>query len=66
MTKHELILMQDTIKEIHDRMGNEMITEAIYRDLYSQMSGIRKLLYATGRDVLIDCLGNVTIVKVGD
>ena len=66
MTKHELSLMQNTIKEIYDRMGNEMITEAIYRDLYSQMTGIRKLLYATGRDVLIDCLGNATIVKVGD
>lgn len=66
MTQHELTLMQNTIKEIHDRMGNEMTTEFVYRDLYSQMTGIRRLLYATGRDVLIDCLGNVTIIKVGD
>ena len=43
-----------------------MTTEFVYRDLYSQMTGIRRLLYATGRDILIDCLGNVTIIKVGE
>lgn len=63
MTQHELSLMQDTIQEIYDRMGHEMLPEPIYRDLYSQMAGIRRVLYAVGYDVDIDCLGCVTIVK---
>lgn len=64
MTQHELSLMQDTIQEIYDRMGHEMLPEPIYRDLYSQMTGINKVLNAIGYVVDTDCLGCVTIVKV--
>lgn len=63
MTQHELSLMQDTIQEIYDRMGHEMLPKPIFRVLYSQMAGIRRVLYAVGYDVDIDCLGRVTIVK---
>lgn len=66
MTKHELILMQDTIQKIYDRMGNETIPFSLYRDLYSQMTGINKLLNSIGYVVDIDCLNCVTIIKVGD
>lgn len=63
MTNHELTLMQDTIQEIYDRMGNEMLPDFIYRDYSSQMTGMYKLLNSIGYTADINCLGCVTIVK---
>ena len=67
MTKHELILMQDTIKEIHDRMGEERISDFQYRDYSSQMTGIGRILNSIGYEVKADVFtSRVTIIKKGE